>query len=218
MKQAGRIALGLAGGYALGRLGKARWLVMLGAGLASKRIASTLAQRGASSLAPSGELSSLAEHGRDAAVTLIGQRMEKLTERLHATTESLRGDGTKDTEDAEESAQEPSDRSDGPQAEAESTSKSESESESESESAEPARGEQPTQDRAPERQDGQDDDQGEGAEDKDTQDEGTQDDKPSPGSRRPASRRRAVESGASTGQRGPARGRRDTSTSGQSQE
>ena len=90
MKCGTRIALGLAGGYVLGRYKKTRWLALLAAGLSSKQIADSVVQRGASSISSSPELTKLVEQGRETAAAILGGRMEELTGFLHARSESLR--------------------------------------------------------------------------------------------------------------------------------
>ena len=106
MKSGTRIGLGLAGGYVLGRFTKARWLTLVAAGVASKKIADSLAGRGSSMVSASPELSRLAEQGREAAAAMFGSRIEGLTERIHATTESLRQGGEPQEEQPEAEAAE----------------------------------------------------------------------------------------------------------------
>lgn len=80
-----RTALGLAGGYLLGRYHKAGWLVMAAVAVAaSKRLGESLA--GSSSP----ELKKLVDQGRETATALMGNQVQGLTSRLQATTESLR--------------------------------------------------------------------------------------------------------------------------------
>ena len=102
MKSGTRIALGLAGGYVVGRFTKTRWLTLVAAGVASKKIADSLAGRGASMVSASPELGKLAEQGREAAAAMLGSRIEGLTERIHTRTESLRQGGEPEEEQPEE--------------------------------------------------------------------------------------------------------------------
>jgi hypothetical protein len=102
MKSGTRIALGLAGGYVVGRFTKTRWLTLVAAGVASKKIADSLAGRGASMVSASPELGKLAEQGREAAAAMLGSRIEGLTERIHTRTESLRQGGAPEEEQPEE--------------------------------------------------------------------------------------------------------------------
>lgn len=81
-----RVALGLAGGYLLGRFRKARWLLALAA------------------VGSSPEVRKLIGQGREAVVGALHTGMEGLTERIHATTESLRADGHKPAEGEPEEA------------------------------------------------------------------------------------------------------------------
>lgn len=85
-----RMALGLAGGYLLGRTRKGRLLLVLAAAVASRGVTAGLAKRGAAALGSSPELTKLADQGREAAVAVLSNRIEGLTERIHARTEALR--------------------------------------------------------------------------------------------------------------------------------
>jgi hypothetical protein len=84
------MALGLAGGYLLGRTRKGRLLLVLAAAVASRGVTAGLAKRGAAALGSSPELTKLADQGREAAVAVLSNRIEGLTERIHARTEALR--------------------------------------------------------------------------------------------------------------------------------
>jgi outer membrane biosynthesis protein TonB len=180
MKSGTRIALGLAGGYVVGRFTKTRWLTLVAAGVASKKIADSLAGRGASMVSASPELSKLAEQGREAAAAMLGSRIEGLTERIHTRTESLRQGGEPEEEQ--------------PEAEApEEEQPEEEQPEEEQPEAEAAEEEQPEEEQ-PEEQPGRE--------------ESSQRGEGSPGSRRPESRRRATESRTGRDRRGEAAGRR----------
>lgn len=85
-----RMALGLAGGYVLGKFHKTRWLVFAAAAVAAKRYGGELAQRGSQAVSSTPELQQLADQGRQVAASVLGHRIEGLTERIHARTESLR--------------------------------------------------------------------------------------------------------------------------------
>lgn len=110
-----RVALGLAGGYLLGRFRKARWLLALAA------------------VGSSPEVRKLIGQGREAVVGALHTGMEGLTERIHATTESLRADGHKPAEGEPEEAaakEEPeAETEEKPEAEAEDEPKAEEEPE-----------------------------------------------------------------------------------------
>ncbi len=86
MKRATTIALGLAGGYLLGRFRKARWLLMAAAVAAGGRATSGLAEK--AEVGP--ELQSLAEQGRKVAVSVLGRQMTAATGRIRKVTESLK--------------------------------------------------------------------------------------------------------------------------------
>jgi hypothetical protein len=91
MKRGTTVALGVAGGYLLGRFRKARWLLMTAAAVAaSKRSGGGMLQRGAETLKSSPEIGKLAEQGRDAAAAVLGRRMEGLTDKVHSVTERVR--------------------------------------------------------------------------------------------------------------------------------
>jgi hypothetical protein len=77
-----RVALGLTAGYLLGRYRKAGWLAAIAALMATRRLGATISS--------SPELKKLAEQGREAAIALAGNRLQGVTDRIHATTESLR--------------------------------------------------------------------------------------------------------------------------------
>src|SRR5690606_36660699 len=101
MKRGATVALGLAGGYLLGRFRKGRWLLMAAAVAATRR-RDGLLRRGAESLKSSPEIGKLAEEGKDAAVALLGQRMEGLTGMIHTATRKLRGEPEEGAEEEPE--------------------------------------------------------------------------------------------------------------------
>lgn len=109
-----RVALGLAGGYLLGRFRKARWLLALAA------------------VGSSPEVRKLIGQGREAVVGALHTGMEGLTERIHATTESLRADGHKPAEGEPEEAA----AKEEPEAEAKEEPEGEAEEEPEGEAEE----------------------------------------------------------------------------------
>jgi hypothetical protein len=226
MKNGTRIALGLAGGYLLGRYRKARWLMLLAGGAAATRAAGSRMQQSESSAEL---LSKLAEQGQEVAAAIVGSRMEGITQRIHDTTESLRqavggpeapseGEGAGEAgESPSESDEQPEGRAEEESAQQEEPEKTEGRAEEEEQPDEP-QGEAETEQKDEQQAEQQDEQKAEQAEQKDDQKGARQPAKKggqqrataSPGSRRPESRRRAVEPGA---------GRRRTSTrSGQSQE
>lgn len=89
MRSGTRTALGLAGGYLLGRRKKGGLLLLAAALLAAGRGAGGIARRGAS--LGSGELGHLAEEGRKAVRGLLSSGIEALADRIHDKTEALRG-------------------------------------------------------------------------------------------------------------------------------
>src|SRR5690606_9690235 len=101
MKGGATVALGLAGGYLLGRFRKGRWLLMAAAVTATRR-RDGLLRRGAESLKSSPEIGKLAEEGKDAAVALLGQRMEGLTGMISTATRKLRGEPEEGAEEEPE--------------------------------------------------------------------------------------------------------------------
>src|SRR5690606_24646329 len=101
MKRGATVALGLPGGYLLGRFRKGRWLLMAAAVAATRR-RDGLLRRGAESLKSSPEIGKLAEEGKDAAVALLGQRMEGLTGMIHTATRKLRGEPEEGAEEEPE--------------------------------------------------------------------------------------------------------------------
>lgn len=202
MKGGTKIALGVAGGYVLGRFRKTRWLALLAAGLATKKAADELGQRGATSIGSSPELSKLAEQGREAAAAILGSRIEGLTERIHARTESLRetaGAGEEEGEEPEGSEARAEDgEEEEPEARAEDEEEEEPEAGAEEEEEEPeARAEEEEQEEEPEARTRQQPKQERGRGE-------------APGARRPESRRRATEPRASR-PRGGTASRRNSS-------
>lgn len=105
MKCGGRIALGLAGGYLLGRKRNGRMLLLLGAALASRNLAGAAARRGTDSLTSSPQVAGLIDQGREAMVAMLSSRIESLTDQLHSRTEALRRPGMPGGEEAEEPEQ-----------------------------------------------------------------------------------------------------------------
>lgn len=99
MRSGTRTALGLAGGYLLGRRKKGGLLLLAAALLAAGRGAGGIARRGAS--LGSGELGHLAEEGRKAVRGLLSSGIEALADRIHDKTEALRGTSGKAEEQAE---------------------------------------------------------------------------------------------------------------------
>ncbi len=93
-----RIALGLAGGYLLGR-GKKGGLLLLAAALLTG--GNGPVQRGAAALG-GGELAKLTDQGRQAVQGLVSSGIEALADRLHDKTEALRrpaGEGATESRD-----------------------------------------------------------------------------------------------------------------------
>ena len=126
-----RIALGLAGGYLLGRFRKARWLLALAA------------------VGSSPEVRKLVQQGRENVVSALSTGMEGLNERIHAATESLRGDSPNGQGPQGE---QPESQSGEPKGQDESTDEGEPEDEAESErqNGEPTDQDQPTKQDEPE--------------------------------------------------------------------
>ncbi|HLU33824.1 MAG TPA: hypothetical protein VKZ74_07445, partial [Natronosporangium sp.] len=85
-----RMALGLAGGYLLGRRRKAGWLLAAVGLVASRGLGAAVSRRGTAALDSSPELKELTEQARRTAMALMGGRVEQLTNRIRATTETLR--------------------------------------------------------------------------------------------------------------------------------
>jgi hypothetical protein len=204
MKCGTRIALGLTGGYLLGRFRKTRWLLLLAAGVTSGRVADTVLQRGTASIGSSPELSKLAEQGREAAVAVLGSRMEGLTDAIRARTESLRQGLT-----GEKPAGSGAERSD-PDAEAPPDDDEPDQDESDGDESE-----QP--DRGSEEPAGQADDAGEEPGEPDNDRRAARQSR-SPGSRQPESRRRAVAPRTGGGGRRTAARSRRAGASGQGRE
>jgi hypothetical protein len=214
MKCGTRIALGLTGGYLLGRFRKTRWLLLLAAGVTSGRVADTVLQRGTASIGSSPELSKLAEQGREAAVAVLGSRMEGLTDAIRARTESLRQGLT-----GEKPAGSGAERSD-PDAEAppddDEPDQDESDGdESDGDESDGDESEQP--DRGSEEPAGQADDAGEEPGEPDNDRRAARQSR-SPGSRQPESRRRAVAPRTGGGGRRTAARSRRAGASGQGRE
>ncbi|QSB15185.1 hypothetical protein JQS43_02090 [Natronosporangium hydrolyticum] len=106
-----RLALGLAGGYLLGRYRKTRWLLAVAALVASKRLGEAALARGGDEGGEGGgsspELKKLADQGRETAASLLANQMRGLSSRIHSKTESLQQSSAESTESpAEPSAQE----------------------------------------------------------------------------------------------------------------
>jgi hypothetical protein len=219
MKCGTRIALGLTGGYLLGRFRKTRWLLLLAAGVTSGRVADTVLQRGTASIGSSPELSKLAEQGREAAVAVLGSRMEGLTDAIRARTESLRqgltgekpaGSGAErsdpDAEAPPDDDEPDQDESDGDESDGDESDGDESDGD---ESEQPDRGsEEPA---------GQADDAGEEPGEPDNDRRAARQSR-SPGSRQPESRRRAVAPRTGGGGRRTAARSRRAGASGQGRE
>ncbi len=200
MAKGTRIALGLAGGYVLGRYRKARWLMLLAAGAAATRAAGSRMEQSESSA----ELTKLADQGREVAAAIVGSRMEGITRRIHDTTESLRQaasgpEAPPEGAEAGETAEEPS-------------GQEQKAGRSEEATAEPRRGQEGAQQAGqrsePKAGQRSEPKAGQRSEPKAGQKSGAkqpatkesrQRATASPGSRRPESRRRAVESGAGRG-------------------
>jgi hypothetical protein len=108
-----RLALGLAGGYLLGRYRKTRWLLAVAALVASKRLGEAALQRGGGEGDSAPELKKLADQGRETAASLLANQMRGLSSRIHSKTESLQQSsaGTKGDEESE-SAEPPADDQD----------------------------------------------------------------------------------------------------------
>jgi len=203
MKCGTRIALGLAGGYVLGRYKKTRWLALLAAGLSSKQIADSVVQRGASSISSSPELTKLVEQGRETAAAILGGRMEELTGFLHARSESLRRgaqpESAGESEQSDESgesgeSEEPDEIEDrGPEESEESGESGESEEPEEVEDRGPEESGESEESEEP------DEIEDRGSEESDEPEEPEEPERPNQGktqsarSRQPESRRRAVE-------------------------
>jgi hypothetical protein len=90
MKHRTGLALGMAGGYLLGRFRKTRWLVALAGLAAASRPVARAAQRAGTALGSSPEVRRFAEQGRVAAEAMVGGRIDNLSGRLSAVTKSLR--------------------------------------------------------------------------------------------------------------------------------
>src|SRR5690606_22932495 len=95
------VALGLAGGYLLGRFRKGRWLLMAAAMAATRRRGGLL-RRGAESLKSSPEIGKLAEEGKEAAAAVLGRRIEGLTGMISTATRKLRGEPEEGAEEEPE--------------------------------------------------------------------------------------------------------------------
>lgn len=91
MNSRARMAIGLAGGYLIGRYKKARWVLMAAALVGGRRLGGNLVQRGASSLGATPELAKLAEQGRETAVAMLAKPIQGLTGKVYSKTESIRG-------------------------------------------------------------------------------------------------------------------------------
>lgn len=98
-----RLALGLAGGYLLGRYRRTRWLAALVAVAAARKLGESVVKKGGQALGAAPELQKLAGAGREAAVAVLSGRINGLTQRIHERTEALRapsGDGAAAPSDA----------------------------------------------------------------------------------------------------------------------
>lgn len=93
-----KLAMAVAGGYVLGRLGKARWALAVAGLMAGKKLSTNPKALLGGALEASAPLRGLADSvrgplvkaGTKAAVAAAGHQMENLTDRLEQRTESLR--------------------------------------------------------------------------------------------------------------------------------
>ena len=128
-----RLAMGLAGGYLLGRYRKTRMLGAIVAMVAAKRLGDAAVKKGTAALGSPAELDKLAGAGREAAVAVLSGRINGLTRRIHDRTESMRHPGgDQSPPEAESPSEDESQPEARPQPEAQSQPGAQSEPESQS--------------------------------------------------------------------------------------